>query len=90
MRLPTEWNVPPITWEASRPNSVSTRVSISRAARLVKVSMRIAEAGVPSSKSRATRKTTVRVFPEPAPASTSIGPPGCSTTASCSGLSAEA
>ena len=79
-----------MTRPLSRPRIVATRSSISRAARLVNVSSRIEPGSTPSSMSLDTRYTSVRVLPEPAPASTSIGPPGCMTTSSWAGFSSEA
>ena len=69
---------------------LATRESISFAALLVNVSSRICSGGVPFSMSRATRYVKVRVLPLPAPAMTSTGPAGASTTSSCSGLSSAA
>jgi hypothetical protein len=40
--------------------------------------------GVDSVLEQRATETIVRVLPEPAPASTSIGPPGCITAARCS------
>src|SRR5690606_17036481 len=64
------------------------RSRISPAALLVKVTAKIRSAGTPSASiSRAIRAVSTRVLPEPAPASTSIGPWTCSTARRCAGLS---
>ncbi len=72
---------------AGWPNSRVARPSISAAARRVNVSSSTRCAGTPRSSSRATRAVSVVVFPVPAPASTSSGPPSCSTAARCSSFS---
>ena len=70
------WNVPPQMRSAEPPDPAAARASMSLAARRVKVSSRIRLAGTPRApRSHAARATSVRVFPVPAPASTSSGPP---------------
>ena len=70
------WNVPPQMRSAGPPDPAAARASMSLAARRVKVSSRIRLAGTPwAPRSHAARATSVRVFPVPAPASTSSGPP---------------
>src|SRR4051794_20506785 len=62
------------------PSSSSTRSRISCAALLVKVIARISPGrATPEWISHAIRCVSTRVLPEPAPARTSSGPPGCST-----------
>ena len=82
MRAQAAWNVithMPVAWRPSRP---LTRSAISLAALLVKVIARIVEGGAPRSSTRwAMRWVRTRVFPEPAPATTSSGP-GSAVTAS--------
>ena len=68
------------------PTRATTRSRISAAALLVKVTARIDREAVPRSMRRAMRWVTTRVLPEPAPASTSMGPISCSTAARCEGL----
>ena len=63
--------------------SLSSRARISAAAGVEKVSASIESGGVPCSTSQRKRRTSVRVFPVPAPATTSSGPPGWVTAASC-------
>src|SRR5687767_1883018 len=64
------------------------RSRISPAALFVKVTARIRCGATPCSRIRRhTRAVSTRVFPEPAPASTSSGPSTCSVAASCAGLS---
>ena len=61
---------------------------MSLAARRVKVSSRIRLAGTPwVPRSHAARATSVRVFPVPAPASTSSGPASCVTARRCCSFS---
>src|SRR5207245_987953 len=64
--------------------SLPTRAIISPAALLVNVSSRIFSGGVPVSSTCATRYVSPRVFPEPAPAITSVGRASQSATARCS------
>ena len=60
-----------------------TRVRISRAALFVKVTARMDSGGAPStSRRQPIRCVMTRVLPEPAPASTRVGPAGAET-ASC-------
>jgi hypothetical protein len=74
MRTPTEWKVPIHIPAGSRPSAFRTRSRISPAALLVKVSARIPAGSTPcSSTSQAMRVVSTRVFPDPAPASTSSG-----------------
>ena len=69
------WNVPPQI-RSDEPDPAAARASMSLAARRVNVSSRIRLAGTPwAPRSHAARATSVRVFPVPAPASTSSGPP---------------
>lgn len=65
--------------EAPRRPDIRSRSSI--AALRLKVSTRIRSGSVPRSIRRATASTSVVVLPVPGPASTSSGPPACSTTA---------
>ena len=60
-----------------------TRLIISLAALLVKVSSKIRSGETPCSKRYATRYVNVRVFPEPAPAMTSAGPGNAVTAERC-------
>ena len=70
------WKVPPQIRPVVPSCPAAARASMSLAARRVKVSSRIRLAGTPwPSRSHAARATSVRVFPVPAPASTSSGPP---------------
>src|SRR5690606_31437561 len=63
------------------------RSRISPAALLVKVTARIRSGPTPCSRMRwQTRVVRTRVFPEPAPASTSRGPSTCRVASSCSGF----
>jgi hypothetical protein len=64
----------------------STLLSISRAARFVKVTSIILEGSIPLLTSHARRYVKARVLPLPAPATTNIGPAGAVTTANCSSL----
>ena len=68
-RLPTAWNVPPHTRSARGP----TRESISAEARRLKVSRQMRSGATPRSSRWPTRAASTRVFPLPAPASTSSG-----------------
>ncbi len=70
------WNVPPQIRPSGPSDPAAARASMSLAARRVKVSSRTRLAGTPwPPRSQAARATSVRVFPVPAPASTSSGPP---------------
>ena len=80
--LPIEWKVPPQNIRGSQPVSDSIRLSIWFAALFVKVSKRISRGLMPHSEiSHATRYVSVRVLPDPAPASTRAGLSGGETTA---------
>ena len=88
------WKVPPqIRSDPSTPpgepsNQAAARASMSLAARRVKVSSRIRLAGTPwLPRSHAARATSVLVFPVPAPASTSSGPPWCVAARRCCSFS---
>ena len=88
-RAQIEWNVPSHRPSALPPTSPSTRSRISRAALLVKVTARI-WLGQARRVARiwASRVTSTRVLPVPAPASTSTAPSSVSAASRCSGLSA--
>ncbi len=89
-RRPREWNVEIQRSGAASPTKASMRERISPAALLVKVRAKIVEGGTSLSPMRkATRCAIARVFPEPAPASTSTGPSGAVTAALWRGLSSE-
>src|SRR4051794_30046200 len=69
---------------ARLPTRASTRSFISAAALLVKVIARIEpECALRSEISQAIRRVSTRVFPEPAPATTSSGAPSWTTAARC-------
>src|SRR3989442_4679399 len=88
-RAESAWKVPIHNPRGSAPSSAATRARISPAALLVKVTAKIRCGSTPRSRIRwATRAVRTRVFPEPAPASTSSGPPGYRTAASCWGFRA--
>ena len=61
----------PLAASATR---LAARLSISSAARRVKVSSRMRSGAVPRSSRQATRATKARVLPVPAPATTTSGP----------------
>src|SRR5205085_5336504 len=84
------WNVITHIRAAVRPpTSPWTRSFISFAARFVNVIARISPGGAdPDSIRWATRWVRTRVLPDPAPATTSIGPSVCTTASRCWGLSA--
>src|SRR5713101_7049431 len=87
MRTQAEWKVEIHMRCATGPTSATTRCRISSAALLVKVMARISNGETPcSALSQATRRVRTRVFPEPAPATTSNGPPGWVTAATCTGF----
>src|SRR3546814_510737 len=87
IRTQAEWNVDTHILWATDPTSVPTRAFISSAALLVKVMARMENGLAPCSWiSHAMRRVSTRVLPEPAPASTSSGPPRWVTAASCAGL----
>ena len=89
-RRPREWNVEIQRSGAASPTNASMRERISPAAFLVKVRARIVQGGTFLSPMRkATRCAMARVFPEPAPASTSTGPSGAVTAALWPALSSE-
>ncbi len=69
-----EWNVPPATFEHLSSRILDALLSISLAARLVKVSNSIDSGFIPDSTSFATLYTKVLVLPVPAPAITNTGP----------------
>ena len=82
------WKVPPQIRPDEPSNHAAARASMSLAARRVKVSSRIRLAGTPWLPcSHAARATSVLVFPVPAPASTSSGPPCCVAARRCCSLS---
>src|ERR1700730_9887171 len=89
MRTHAEWNVITHIARARRPPTrAATRAAISPAALFVKVIARISPGAPSRSASReAIRWVTPRVFPEPAPATISRGPPAWVTAARCCGLS---
>src|SRR3954469_5355348 len=87
MRTQAEWKVLTHIFFATGPTSASTRWRISSAALLVKVMARMRKGPTPSSLIRwAMRWVSTRVFPEPAPATTSSGPSPCTTASSWSGF----
>ena len=82
------WKVPIQSAAPGMPSSASVRWRISLAALLVKVTARMLWAAAPSaSTNQATRCTSTRVLPLPAPASTSTGPDGAVTAARCASFS---
>src|SRR3954452_6279626 len=87
MRTQAEWKVLTHIFFATGPTSASTRWRISSAALLVKVMARMRKGLTPSSLIRwAMRCVSTRVFPDPAPATTSRGPWPCTTASSWSGF----
>ncbi len=75
-----EWNVPIQSPDGSRCSKRPIRSFISPAALLVNVTAKIRSGGTPWRSIRlAIRVVSTRVFPDPAPASTSSGPWTCST-----------
>ncbi len=74
--LQIEWKVPIHKCFARASTIFSIRSRISRDALLVKVTAKIRAGDTPSAISRAIRAVITRVFPDPAPAKISIGPPG--------------
>src|SRR5215210_7396228 len=87
MRTQAEWNVDTHILRATGPTRAATRPFISSAALLVNVMARIWNGETPwSLMSHATRLVSTRVFPEPAPATISSGPPGWVTASRCTGL----
>src|SRR5258706_15761813 len=88
MRTQVEWNVETQTPRVPPPRMRSTRSRISRAALLVNVTARISCGRAAALAIRcATRCVSMRVFPLPAPASTSSGPSTWRTASACSGFS---
>src|SRR4051794_22349421 len=88
MRTHAEWNVDTHMRSATGPTRAPTRCFISSAALLVNVMARIENGDASSSPiSHATRWVSTRVLPDPAPATTNMGPPGCVTASCCTGLS---
>ncbi len=76
MRAQAEWNVITHMSRTIRPTSPSTLPRISSAALFVNVIARISDGSAwPVATRWATRWVRTRVLPEPAPASTSSGPP---------------
>ena len=72
---------------ATWPSRSSSRARISPAALFVNVMARISFGFAPCVAMRcATRRVSARVFPEPAPATTSTGPSVCSTVSRWAGL----
>src|SRR3954468_18643884 len=88
MRTHAEWKVETHIFSATGPTRAPTRCFISSAALLVKVMARMENGEAPSSPiSHATRCVSTRVLPEPAPATTSSGPPGWVTASRWTGFS---
>ena len=80
MRPQALWKVISQIRRATSPSMPSTRERISAAALFVKVIARISLGSAPPAETRwETRWVSTRVFPEPAPATTSRGPSVCST-----------
>ena len=75
-RRQKEWKVPTLSSSYGASISVSSRSRISAAAALENVSARIASGGTPCCTSQPKRRVITRVFPVPAPATTSSGPSG--------------
>src|SRR6516164_6420997 len=87
IRTHAEWKVETHIRSATGPTSRATRWRISSAALLVKVMARISNGEIPCSAiSQAIRCVRTLVLPEPAPATTSNGPPGWVTASACTGL----
>ncbi len=82
----SEWNVPPATFLHLSSERLAALSSISPEAFRVKVKRSMFSGGMPDSTSLATRYTSVRVFPLPAPAITCRGPLRVMTASSCAGL----
>src|SRR5215211_2889829 len=88
MRAQAAWKVMTHMDRVEWPSSSSTRSRISWAALLVNVIARISPGRArPEWISHAIRWVSTRVFPDPAPASTSSGPAGCSTASRWGGFS---
>src|SRR6516164_896706 len=87
IRTHAEWKVETHIRSATGPTSRATRWRISSAALLVKVMARISNGEIPCSAiSQAIRWVRTLVLPDPAPATTSKGPPGWVTASACTGL----
>src|SRR5919109_5622404 len=87
IRAQAEWNVDTHIFWATGPTSWPTRSFISSAALLVNVMARMANGETFRSLIRcATRWVSTLVFPDPAPATTRIGPPGCTTASRWTGF----
>ena len=69
-----EWNVEIHIVFVTSPTSSATRRRISSAALFVKVIAMMRAGGTSSASSRAMRRVNTLVFPDPAPATTTIGP----------------
>ena len=82
----TEWKVPISSLLASSPWMLIILSRISSAAFFVKVKARIRSGRTPWDISRAIRVVSTLVFPEPAPATMSIGPSVCCAASLCAGL----
>ena len=90
MRPHAEWNVITHIVRAMPPTSPSTRRFISAAALFVNVIAMISFGFAPAPRIRWTiRWVRTRVFPEPAPATTSTGPSMASTASSWAGFRSE-
>ena len=76
IRTQALWNVVTHIERAVGPTKSATRWRISSAALLVKVIAKMANGDVPCEINHAMRWVRTRVLPEPAPATTSSGPPG--------------
>src|SRR5581483_10260217 len=88
IRAQAEWNVDTHIFWATGPTRSPTRSFISSAALLVKVMARMAKGETLRSLMRwATRWVSTRVLPDPAPATTRIGPPGWVTASRWTGFS---
>ena len=84
MRAARAWNVPSHTCSAIGPTMPETRIFISRAALLVKVTARMFQGlASPVATSSARREVSTRVLPVPAPESTSNGPDRVCTASRC-------
>ena len=87
MRPQAEWNVITHIVRAIPPRTPSSRSRISPAALFVKVMARISCGLTPTADTRwAIRYVSTRVFPEPAPATTSTGPSVASTASRWAGF----
>jgi len=87
MRPHAEWKVITHIVRAMSPTTVSSRSRISPAALFVNVIARISCGFTPTAATRwAMRYVRTRVFPEPAPATTSTGPSVASTASRWAGF----